>query len=148
MPDLQLPVYLDHAATTPVSDEVVSAMLPYFTQYYGNASAIHSLGSAARAAVEAARESVATALNATPEEMVFTSGGTESDNAALRGAAALSPRGRHLLCSAIEHHAVLETMETLAERHGFELELIQAESDGRVDPAEVARRVRPDTALV
>ena len=80
---MELPIYLDHAATTPTAPEVVNAMLPYFTQYYGNASAIHSLGTAAREGVEEARESVARALNASPEEIVFTSGGTESDNAAV-----------------------------------------------------------------
>src|SRR4051812_26981582 len=98
---MELPIYLDHAATTPVSREVVDAMLPYFTEFYGNASAIHSLGAAAREAVEVAREAVAAALNASPEEIVFTSGGTESDNAALRGAAsARATHGRHLLTTA------------------------------------------------
>src|SRR5690349_20075112 len=107
---MELPIYLDHAATTPVAREVLDAMLPYFTEFYGNASAIHSLGAAAREAVECARESVADALNASPEEIVFTSGGTESDNAALRGSAASRAKvGRHLLTTAIEHHAVLET---------------------------------------
>jgi cysteine desulfurase len=124
-------------------------MLPYFTELYGNASAIHSLGSAAREAVEAARESVAQALHATPEEIVFTSGGTESDNAAIRGAAeAQSARGRHLLCSAIEHHAVLETMETLAHRHGYALEIVPVDREGRVDPQDLGSRIREDTVLV
>jgi cysteine desulfurase len=146
---MELPVYLAHAATTPVRPEVVSAMLPYFTEHYGNASAIHSLGAAARAGVEEARESVARALNAAPEEIVFTSGGTESDNAALRGAAAAHPGGgRHLISTAIEHHAVLETLETLADRYGYCVDIVPVESDGRVDPAEIARRIRPDTALV
>jgi len=146
---MQLPVYLDHAATTPTSEEVVAAMLPYFTQYYGNASAIHSLGAAARDAVESARDSVARALNASPEEIVFTSGGTESDNAALRGAAAAnSAKGRHILCSAIEHHAVLETMETMAERYGYEFETVPVEGDGRISPEKLSGRIRPDTLLV
>jgi len=123
-------------------------MLPYFTEFYGNASAIHSLGAAAREAVECARESVADALNASPEEIVFTSGGTESDNAALRGAAASRAKvGRHLLTTAIEHHAVLETMEALAHRHGFELEIIPVDCEGRVDPEDVGKRIRPDTTL-
>src|SRR5690348_3361494 len=122
---MELPIYLDHAATAPVARDVLDAMLPYFTDYYGNASAIHSLGAAAREAVETARESVAAAMNASPEEIVFTSGGTESDNSAIRGAASCSSnRGRHLLTTAIEHHAVLEPMETLAHRYGFEVEII------------------------
>ena len=146
---MELPIYLDHAATTPASEDVVSAMLPYFTQYYGNSSAIHALGSAARDAVEVSRDTVARMLNAAPEEIVFTSGGTESDNAALRGiAGAYSDRGRHLLCSAIEHHAVIETMETLTERFGYDLEVVPVEADGRIDPAELAKRIRPDTVLV
>jgi cysteine desulfurase len=146
---MDFPIYLDHAATTPAADEVVSAMLPYFSQFYGNASAIHSLGAAARDAVESAREAVAQGLNASAEEIVFTSGGTESDNAALKGAAAA--RGatcRHLLSTAIEHHAVLETLERLAEEEGFTLEMVPVDRDGRVDPANVAARIRPHTALV
>ncbi len=146
---MKVPIYMDHAATTPVSEEVVSAMLPYFTQFYGNASAIHSLGAAAREAIETARESVALALNATPEEIVFTSGGTESDNTAIRGLAGPhAPKGRHLLCSAIEHHAVLETLEAVAEQSGHELEVVPVDTDGRIDPGEIAKRIRAETALV
>ena len=131
---MELPIYMDHAATTPAADEVVQAMLPYFTQYYGNASAVHSLGAAARDAVENAREITAHTLNAAPEEIVFTSGGTESDNAALRGIAyAHSAKGRHLVSTAIEHHAVLEPLEALAHRDGFTLELAPVGSDGRVE---------------
>ena len=110
-------IYLDHAATTPVADEVLTEMLPYFSNCYGNASAIYGLGAAARDAVERARGNVARVLNAKPEEIVFTSGGTESDNAAIRGAGeATAAKGKHILCSAIEHHAVLESMESLASR--------------------------------
>jgi cysteine desulfurase len=146
---MNLPVYLDHAATTPVAPEVVEAMLPYFTEYYGNPSAIHSLGLAAREAVENAREIVAEGLNASPEEIVFTSGGTESDNMALRGLAeANRSKGRHLLSTPIEHHAVLETLETLAHHHDYELEMIPVDGDGLVDPEEVAKRLRADTVLV
>ncbi|HLJ54346.1 MAG TPA: cysteine desulfurase family protein [Chthonomonadaceae bacterium] len=140
-------VYLDHAATTPVSESVLAAMMPYFCDYYGNPSAIHTLGAASRDAVENARESVASALNARPEEIVFTSGGTEADNTAIRGAA-FAGAGRHLLCSAVEHHAVLETMEALATRCGYALDVVPVDRDGLVDPDEVARRIRPDTALV
>ena len=146
---MEHPIYLDHAATTPVAAEVLSAMLPYFAHYYGNASAIHSLGAASRDAVEEAREAVAGTINALPDEIVFTSGGTESDNAALRGAAeANSGKGRHLLCTAIEHHAVLEPLEALVHRQGYSLDLIPVDWEGRVNPAVVAEMIRPDTVLV
>ncbi|HZO91786.1 MAG TPA: cysteine desulfurase family protein [Chthonomonadaceae bacterium] len=145
---IEFPIYLDHAATTPVAPEVLEAMLPYFSEYYGNPATLYSLGMAAREAVENAREIVAETLNASPEEIVFTSGGTESDNMALRGVAeANSARGRHILTTPIEHHAVLEPLELLA-RQGFEVEFLPLDAEGRVAPAEVARRIRPDTLLV
>lgn len=144
---MELPIYLDHAATTPVADEALAAMLPYFNHYYGNASAIHSLGAAARDGVESAREQTARALNANPEEIVFTSGGTESDNTALRGVIDCS-KGRHFISTEIEHHAVLEPLETLAAHYGCTYDLIPVDSDGRVDPKEIERRIRSDTALV
>jgi cysteine desulfurase len=145
---MEFPIYLDHAATTPVDPAVVEAMLPYFTEVYGNPATLYSLGMAARDAVEQAREIVAETLNASPEEIVFTSGGTESDNAALRGVAeADSARGRHLLTTPIEHHAVLEPLEMLA-RQGLEVETLPEEAEGCVDTDEVARRIRPDTRLV
>jgi cysteine desulfurase len=145
---LELPIYLDHAATTPVDPAVLEAMLPYFTEFYGNPATLYSVGMAAREAVEQAREVVAETLNATPEEIVFTSGGTESDNAALRGVAeANSSRGRHLLATPIEHHAVLEPLETLA-RQGYEVEFLPVDGEGRVAPADIARLIRPATLLV
>jgi cysteine desulfurase len=145
---MDLPIYLDHAATTPVRPEVVEAMLPYFTERFGNPSAIHQAGFAAREGVDAARETLADLLNASPDEIVFTSGGTESDNTAIFGVAqANAARGRHLLTTPIEHHAVLEPFETLAHR-GWDLELLPVDGCGRVDPEEVGRRLRPDTALV
>jgi len=145
---MDLPVYLDHAATTPVAPEVLEAMRPYFSEIYGNPSSIYSLGLAAREAVETVRETVARLLRASPEEIVFTSGGTESDNAAIRGAAeANREKGRHLLTTPIEHSAVLEPFSTLA-RQGFEVETLPVDGDGRVYPQEVARRLRPDTTLV
>ncbi|MCS6775787.1 MAG: cysteine desulfurase family protein [Chloroherpetonaceae bacterium] len=145
---MEFPIYLDHAATTPTHPAVVEAMLPYFTDCYGNPATLYSVGAMAQDAVESARERVAAALNAFPEEILFTSGGTESDNAAIRGIAlAHSDRGRHLLTTPIEHHAVLEPMETLA-RCGFSVELLPVDSEGRVDPDDVARRIRPDTILV
>jgi cysteine desulfurase len=145
---MELPIYLDHAATTPVDPRVVEAMLPYFTERYGNPATLYGVGMAARDGVDNAREIVADVLNAAPDEIVFTSGGTESDNAAIWGVAqANRERGRHLLTTPIEHHAVLEPLETLA-HHGFELELLPVDSTGRVDPADVARRLRPDTTFV
>ncbi|HLV79549.1 MAG TPA: cysteine desulfurase family protein [Chthonomonadaceae bacterium] len=145
---MEFPVYLDHAATTPVAPEVLEAMQPYFSEIYGNPSSLYSLGQAAREAVETARENVARVLCVSPEEIVFTSGGTESDNAALRGAAeANRAKGRHLLTTPIEHSAVLEPLASLA-RQGFEIESLPVDSEGVVDPQEVARRLRPDTTLV
>src|SRR5579859_2352138 len=105
---MQLPIYLDHAATTPMRPEVLETMLPYFTERFGNPSAIHQVGCAAREGVDTARETLADLMNAAPDEIVFTSGGTESDNAAIFGAAlANASRGRHLMTTPIEHHAVL-----------------------------------------
>ncbi|HLK56787.1 MAG TPA: aminotransferase class V-fold PLP-dependent enzyme, partial [Chthonomonadaceae bacterium] len=144
---MKLPVYLDHAATTPVHPEVVEAMLPYFTQAFGNPASLYSIGMEAREGVENARALVADALNASPDEIVFNSGGTEADNTALWGVAeANRAKGRHLLTTPIEHHAVLETLETLA-HHGWELEMLPVDAQGWVDPADVARRLRPDTVL-
>lgn len=145
---MQLPIYLDHAATTPVLPEVVEAMGPYFNHSYANPSAAHSLGLEARHAVEEARSSLAMALQAHPDEIVFTSGGTEADNAALFGVAlACQEKGRHILSSPIEHHAVLEPLHRLAHL-GWEVEMVPVDSAGLVDPQEVARRIRPDTILV
>ncbi len=145
---MQLPIYLDHAATTPVAPEVLEAMLPYFTEMYGNSASLYSLGMQSREAVENARKIVAVALNASKNEIIFTSGGTESDNMALRGVVqAYSGLRKHLLATPIEHHAVLETLEKL-EREGYELEMIPVDSAGLVDPMEVQKRLRPDTLLV
>lgn len=145
------PVYMDYAATTPVEPRVLQAMLPYFSQDFGNPSSIHSLGQRAEAAVEAAREQVAAVLGCRPDEIIFTSCGSESDNLALRGAAfaARQQRGaQHLLVSPVEHHAVSHTALQLERLHGFELEWLPVDEHGRVDPGEVKRRMRPDTALV
>ena len=145
---IKLPIYLDNAATTPVHPQVLETMLPYFTEMYGNSSSLYSLGLESREAVETARAMVAKALNASPNEIVFTSGGTESDNMAIRGVAvANASRGKHLLTTPIEHHAVLETMERL-EHEGYELEMIPVDCEGMVDPEEVEKRIRPDTTLV
>ena len=144
---MELPVYLDHSATTPVAPEVLEEMLPYFTERFGNASALYSVGMAARDGVENAREIVAAALNASPDEIVFTSGGTEADNMALRGAAEANPQRRHLLTTPIEHHAVLEPLERL-QHNGYELEILPVNGDGVVDFAATAQMLRSDTLLL
>ena len=144
-------IYLDYAATTPVDDRVLQAMLPYFQGIFGNSSSVHTFGQQAEAALEAAREKIATALGCSPGEVLFTSCGTESDNLALRGAAisARHERGaNHLLISPVEHHAISKTAEQLASIYGFELEYLPVDLFGMVDPQEVAKRLRADTALV
>ena len=143
------PIYLDHHATTPVDPAVLRAMLPFFTERFGNPSSRgHAYGQEAEAAVEAARAEIASLVGALPEEIVFTSGATESDNLAVRGAArAQAERGRHVVTSAIEHPAILEPCRAL-EREGFEVTRVEVGTDGIVDPADMARALRPDTVLV
>jgi cysteine desulfurase len=141
-------VYFDHSATSPMLPEVKEAMLPYLVQDFGNASSIHSFGRGARAAVESARKSVAALINADPHEIVFTSGGTESDNLAVKGVAWASGRtGGHIVTSVIEHHAVLEPCAYL-KRFGFEVTEVPVDSDGIVDPGQVEGAIRDDTVLV
>lgn len=143
-------IYLDYAATTPLDERVLAVMLPFFRETFGNPSSVHQWGQAAEAALEDARALMARGLNAAPGEVVFTGCGTESDNLALRGAAraARELRGaRHLLISPVEHHAVTHTAHQL-EAEGFQVELLAVDSHGQVDPDEVARRLRPETALV
>src|SRR5215217_7840401 len=141
------PVYLDNAATTPMDPRVLEAMLPHLGERRGNPSSLHSSGAAAREAVEDARESVASLLGASPEEISFTGGGTESDNLAVRGLArATSPAKRHAVVSHVEHAAVREAARHL-ESEGFEVSWVGVDSDGLVDPAEFADSLRPDTAL-
>jgi len=144
-------IYLDYAATTPVDPRVIDAMLPYFGQVFGNPSSVHRLGQQSEAALETARETVAQLLNCQPNEIVFTSCGTESDNLALRGVALAARRDRgaqHILISPVEHHAVSNTAAQLAELHGFEVELLPVDANGMVHPDEVAGRLRPNTAVV
>ena len=143
---MNTPVYLDHAATTPLLPEVLDAMTPYFMEAFGNPSTLYSVGMAAREGVDTAREIVAGALNASEEEIVFTSGGTESDNSAIRGVAELAGRG-HLITTSIEHHAVLEPMEKL-EREGFHLTVLPVDREGLVTAEQVAAAIRSDTLLV
>lgn len=141
-------VYMDNAATTRVTAPVLDAMLPFFTENYGNPSSLHGWGQAARRALNRARAQAAGALNARPEELLFTSGGTESDNWALRGAArANAARGRHIITTAIEHHAVLNTCRRL-EGAGFEVTYLRPDADGLIAPEKLAAALRPDTALV
>lgn len=144
----KIKVYADNAATTRVDPKVVEAMLPYFTEKYGNASSLHEFGTDAREALEKARESVAKAIGAQPEETIFTSGGTESDNAALKGAAfANRSNGKHIITCKIEHHAILHTCEWL-QKQGFEVTYLPVDKYGLVDPADVEQAIRKDTILV
>jgi cysteine desulfurase len=141
-------IYLDHNATTPVDPAVLDAMLPFFSAEFGNASSIHAFGQRARSAVETAREQVASLLNARPQEIIFTSGGTESDNHAIFGVIANAPgTTKHIIASAIEHEAVLNTCQSL-EQQGVAVTYLPVSRDGLVDPAVVRRALRPDTALV
>jgi cysteine desulfurase len=141
-------IYMDHSATTPTRDEVVDAMLPYYREEWGNASSVHSPGRRARQAVEESREKIAALTGAKPDEVVFTSGGTESDNLAVRGvAAARRDHGRHLITSGVEHHAVLNTCRAL-EKDGFEVTVLPVDQYGLVDPAELRAALRPETVLV
>jgi len=141
-------IYMDHSATTPVRQEVVDAMVPYFTEEFGNASSVYGYGQRAHVALEQARRTVASLIGAEPEEIIFTSGGTESDNLAIKGvAAACAGGGGHIITSAIEHHAVLNTCHIL-EKQGFEVTELPVDEYGRVDPKELRRALRPDTVLV
>lgn len=139
-------VYLDHNATTPLHPQVLEAMMPYLTEMQGNAASIHSFGREAARAVDEARAKVAAAVGCDPEEIIFTSGGTEADNLAIKGIADKAGKG-HIITSAVEHPAVLEPCRYL-EKRGFALTVLPVDSAGRVDPAAVAEAIRPDTVLV
>jgi cysteine desulfurase len=144
-------IYLDHAATTPVDARVVQAMLPYWTERWGNASSIYALGRQASQGLEEARQTVAQILNCTPKEVIFTSCGTESDNLALRGVAFERQKrlqANHIITSSIEHHAIGHTVEQLVKHFGFEATYLPVDRYGLVDPADVERAIRPETALV
>ena len=141
-------IYLDHAATTPVSKTVLEAMLPFFTEIPGNASAVYATGREARKAMEKARRQVAAAIGAEPREILFTGGGSESDNLAVKGTAfALQGKGKHIITTAIEHHAVLNTCEWL-EKQGFEVTYLRPDAEGRIDPQDVRNALREDTILI
>jgi cysteine desulfurase len=139
-------VYLDHNASTPVHPEVVAAMLPYFGDVYGNPSSVHAFGREARDAVDGARDRIAGFLRARPDEIVFTSGGTESDNFGVKGLAWARGRG-HIITSKIEHHAVLRTCQAL-EAQGFTVTYLPVDGTGMIDPDDVRRALRPDTIAI
>ena len=141
-------IYLDYASTTPTDKRVIAAMQPYFGEVFGNPSSIHAFGQEARSAVEGARARIAAFLGADPAEIVFTSGGTESDNFAIKGVAyANRAKGNHIITCAIEHHAVLETCRFL-EREGFQVTYLPVDGEGTVDPAAVAGAITARTVLV
>lgn len=141
-------IYLDYAATTPVHPEVVEAMLPYFTEHYGNPSSIHQFGQQAKAAMQDARAKVAGLIGAREEEIVFTGGGSEADNMAIKGVAwANREKGRHIITSTIEHHAVLETLHFL-EKQGFRVTYLPVDGEGMVDPDAVRNAITDETILI
>ena len=141
-------IYMDYAATTPVRPEVVRAMLPYFSESYGNPSSIYELAQQSRGVVDQSRRSIARALGCRASEIVFTSGGTESDNAAIKGVAtALRNIGNHVITSSIEHHAVLHACHQL-EQFGFDVTYLPVDEDGLLDPADVAGAITERTVLV
>jgi len=141
-------VYLDHAATTTTDPEVIKAMLPYFTDRFGNPSSIHTFGQEGKAAIEEVREKIASLLGAKPEEIIFTSGGTESNNFALKGAAyANEHKGDHIITSSIEHHAVIEPCKFL-EKRGFKITYLPVDKEGLVNPEDVKKTITDKTILI
>ncbi len=141
-------IYLDYAATTPCDPEVLKAMQPYFLEKFGNASSIHSFGQEAKKGIEDARETLAAFLGAKPEEIIFTSGGTESDNTAIEGIAfSRKDKGDHIITSAIEHHAITEPCKFL-EKFGFKMTQVKVDKSGLVDPQEVKKAITDKTILI
>ena len=141
-------IYLDNAATTKVADSVVDAMLPYFKEYYGNASSIYQLGAKSKEALDESREYIAGTLGAKANEIYFTAGGSESDNWAIKATAdAYAQKGKHIITSAIEHHAVLHTCEYL-EKHGYEVTYVGVDENGVIKLDELKAAIRPDTILI
>src|ERR1700686_5523573 len=146
---VKLPIYMDNHATTPVDPRVVEAMLPYFTEKFGNAaSRNHSFGWAGEEAVETSRQQIASLINATPKEIIFTSGATESDNLMIKGIAEMfREKGNHIITQAIEHKAVLDTCKNL-EKHGFEVTYLPVQRDGRVNIEDLKAAIKPTTILI
>jgi cysteine desulfurase len=146
---VKLPIYMDNHATTPVDPRVVDAMLPYFTEKFGNAaSRNHSFGWAGEEAIEIARAQIASLIGATPKEIIFTSGATESDNLMIKGVAEMyREKGNHIITQAIEHKAVLDTCKRL-EKYGYEVTYLPVQKDGRVDPEDVRKAITPKTILI
>lgn len=140
-------IYLDSAATTAVRREVLEAMWPYLTAEFGNPSSQHSLGESAAQALKAARATIAQLLGCRASEIIFTSGGTEADNLAIKGIALAAPRGRHLVTSTIEHEAVLESCDYLHRHHGFEITSLPVDRQGLISLEQAAAAIRPDTTL-
>ena len=141
-------MYMDHAATTYAAPEVVEAMLPYFSEKFGNPSSVYGIGQENKAAVDEARAKVAAAINAEPNEIYFTAGGTESDNWVLKGVAFANIRkGKHIITTAVEHHAILHAAEWL-QSQGFEVTYLPVDQYGMVSPADVEKAIRPDTILI
>lgn len=141
-------IYLDHAATTFVKEEVLKEMLPYFTEGYGNASSVYSLGQKSKLALDSARERVAKALGCDSNEIYFTASGSEADNWAIKGCARMNrKKGNHIITSAIEHHAVLHTCKAL-EKEGFEITYLPVDSDGKVSPKDVEAAIKDTTILI
>ncbi len=140
-------IYLDHAATTPVRSEVLEAMKPYFSERFGNASSLHKWGQEAKEALEQSRSKIASVINSKPEEIIFTSGGTESNNLALKGLAFANPNKKHIITSAIEHHCVLNTCEWL-EKQGYSVTYLPVDKYGLIKPEDVEQAIRADTLFV
>ena len=141
-------IYFDHAATTPTKPAVLEAMMPYFTQNFGNPSSVYQIAQINRKAVDDARESIALSIGANPNEIFFTSGGTEADNWAIKGTAArVNRKGNHIITTKIEHHAVLHTCEYL-EKHGYEVTYLDVDEDGLVTPGQVEAAIKDTTILI
>ena len=147
MPEAHRRIYLDHAATTPVDPRVLEAMLPFFAENFGNPSSLYLRGRMALEAIERSRATVAELMGARPREILFTSGGSESDNLAIRGMA-MGAQKRHIITSAVEHHAMLHTCAQLTQFFDCDVTYIGVDAFGQVDPADVARAIRPDTGLI
>ncbi|RDY24784.1 cysteine desulfurase NifS [Romboutsia maritimum] len=142
-------IYMDYSATTPVKKEVLDAMMPYLTDYFGNASSFHSFGREAKNALDKAREQVANLINAKPSEIYFTAGGSESDNWSLEGVAySHKEKGNHIITSKIEHHAILHTCEYLEKHHGFEVTYLDVDSEGKISLEQLENAIKDSTILI